>query len=280
MRAVTPRERLRPAAAPGSAAVGAPGAGAACHGFALITVLWLVVVLASLVALGLAGTRLGQQTTANRVLLTRARWAAEACAAIAQARWSQHARLDTGTIDLGRETRCRWRFDDPTTRVNVNTVDREVLSRLIGDSLAGLIITRRQGAPFESNQELAAVDTMLSVEGPGTINANVASARILLALPGLGPEAVERLESGRLVGRPISSLDALAGAVSLGARSMMLEHYADLARVLTFSAPQLLLTGRGWVGSSPDPEALVASIELLVVPLPERLAVIRRRVRG
>jgi hypothetical protein len=51
-----------------------------------------------------------------------------------------------------------------------------------------------------------------------------------------------------------------------------------LARLLTFAAPQYVLTARGWVGR--DPDHLAATIEQLVVPLAERLAVVRQRVRG
>jgi hypothetical protein len=49
---------------------------------------------------------------------------------------------------------------------------------------------------------------------------------------------------------------------------------ADLARLATFSAPQLVVQAVGWV----DGFAQRATIELLVVPLPERLAVIGRRM--
>ena len=49
-----------------------------------------------------------------------------------------------------------------------------------------------------------------------------------------------------------------------------------VARLLVFSTPQLQVTAQGWVASrGHDPRA---TIELLVVPLPSRLAVVRRRM--
>src|SRR6266540_968421 len=105
-------------------------AGMNCRGFALLTVLWLITALSSVVGLALAATRLGQRTTLNRIALTRGRWAAEACLAIAQARWAQHRLADTATIDLGRGVQCEWRIEDPTARINVNAAEREVLERV------------------------------------------------------------------------------------------------------------------------------------------------------
>lgn len=119
---------------------------------------------------------------------------------------------------------------------------------------------------------------LLTVNGPGTVNTNAAPAPVLLALPGLGPEAVERLVARREMGRAISGLDELAGELSPPARAALLERYADLARGVTFSAPQLVLIARGWVEDRGGPGQLHATIEILVVPLPERLAMIRRRM--
>lgn len=253
-------------------------------GFALITVLWLVTMLSTLVALGLAGTRLGHQAALNRLSLTRARWAAAACLAIAHARWSQGRAADSATVDLGRRTSCQWRLADPTARLNVNMASSETLRSLLGDAAADRIIERRNQESILDLDELSEDDLLpegilelLTVDGPGTINANSAPTQILRATPGLAPEAVERLLAERIRSPP-RSLDALVAALTPPARVVVFEHYAELTRLLTFAAPQYVLTARGWVG--PDPDRLVATTEQLVVPLPERLAVIRQRVRG
>ena len=153
------------------------------------------------------------------------------------------------------------------------------------DSFIPALVALRRAAPFtalEQTRNLPCADEAVlalgTVEGPGTVNVNAAPASVLLALPGLGAEAVERITARRAVGRPIGSLDELAGELSPSARAALLERYADLARLVTFSAPQLLVTARGWIEGRGGPDGLHVAIELLVVPLPERLAVIRRRM--
>jgi type II secretory pathway component PulK len=243
------------------------------RGFALLTVLWLITALSAVVGVGLATTRLGQRTTLNRVALARGLWAAEGCLAIVQARWVQHRLTDAATIDLGRGMRCDWRIEDPTARVNVNTAEREVLERVTRD--ADSIVARRRESALADLDELPDLDpTLVTIDGPGTVNLSAAPRQVLLALPGLSAEAVDRLLTRRAVGRPVGSLDELAGLLSPGGRVALLARYADLARLATFAAPQLKITVQGSVRGEP-PRATIA---ILVVPLPERLAVIRRQM--
>jgi len=243
------------------------------RGFALLTVLWLITALSAVVGIALATTRLGQRTTLNRIALTRGRWAAEACLAVVQARWSQHRLADTATIDLGRGVQCDWRIEDPTARVNVNTAEREVLEGVTKN--VDSLLARRAVRPLADLGEVPDLDpALVTIKGPGTINLAAAPREVLQALPGLSPEAVDRLLARRAVGRPVASLDELAGLLSPGAREVLLARYADLARLATFSAPQLRITVEGGIGL----EAPRATITIVVVPLPERLAVIRRQV--
>jgi hypothetical protein len=248
------------------------------RGFALITVLWLITALSAVVGLSLGAVRLGQRTSLNRVALTRGRWAAEACIAIAQARWIEHRLADSTTIDLGRDTWCRWRVDDPTSRVNVNTADREVLERVVERehrALVDSIVSRRRLKPFVDLAQIPGLDNrFVTVDGPGVVNLGAAPHEVQQALPGFAPEAVDRLLARRAMGRPVRNLDALAALLSPGAREALLEHYADLARMTTFTAPQLLVTVEGGVRG----QMLRSTIELLVVPLANRLAVVRRRM--
>ena len=254
-------------------------------GFALLAVLWVIVALTSIVALGVGGIRLGETTSANRLLLTRGHWAAEGCLGIAEGRWVAHQLADTATIDLGRRTRCAWRVDDPTARLNVNTMSTAILDRL-ADALGvtrGVVDTIVAHRPFQDAAQVRALVAdsrllpFLTVDGPGTVDVNAVPPEVLVALPGLGPEAVEVLAEGRRMGHPITSVDQLASATP-GERPTILAHYADLAALLTFAPPQLLVTASGWVEGAGSPAGLHATIETLVVPLPDRLAVIRRRV--
>jgi hypothetical protein len=247
--------------------------------------LWLITALSAVVGLSLAATRLGQRATLNRIALTRGRWAADGCLAIVQARWTQHRLADTATIDLGRGTWCRWRLEDATARVNVNTAEREVLERVAGCEMrdAGCvdsIVARRRARPFADLREVSGLDARyVTVDGPGTINLSAASPGVLLALPGLTPEAVDRLVARRALGRPVGGLDELAGLLSPSAREVLLARYADLARIATFSPPQLKITALGGAGErGAGSGTLQSTIEIVAVPLPERLAVIRRRM--
>jgi hypothetical protein len=253
------------------------------HGFTLIATLWVVTALAAAVGLSLAATRLGQQTSLNRIALTHTRWAAEACLAITQARWTQGRLTDTATVGLGRQTRCAWRTEDPTAKVNFNAVDPDVLRRLGGsEPFVRALLDQRHRAPFDDVGQVAALpgadSTLLrfgAVVGPGSVNLSGAPRPVLVAV--LGPEAgeaVERLLGRRTLGRPYPSLDALIADVSPPTRTALLERYADLARSTTFTAPQLVVTATGWIDGLP----LRAMIDVVAVPLPERLAIVRRRM--
>lgn len=251
-------------------------------GFAIITVLWLITALATIVGLSMTATRLGNQASANRIVLARGRWAAEACLAIVQARWTQQRLTDTATINLGRELRCVWTVQDPTAKVNLNTADPELLQSLgLSEPFVRALTERRRQAPIEDLAQLARLSDFDSVAGrvgtvigPGSVNLSAAPRAVLRALPGLTPEAVDRILYRREVGRPIASIDELAAALSPPARVALLNRYSDLARLATFSAPLLVVRAEGWV----EGFALRATIELLVLPLPERLAVIGRRM--
>jgi hypothetical protein len=252
------------------------------NGFALITVLWLIAALASVVAVEVGEVRIGNLTSTNRIVLSRGRWAAEACLAIAQGRWTEHRLADSASFGLGRGTHCSWHVDDPTTRININTADVKML-RGVGWSepfVQAVMEARRRGLFQSVGQlsQLAGYDTSAvdraTVLGPGTINVMAAQREVLRVLPGLTAEAVDLVLYRRSVGRPVTSLDELVAALSPSSREALLGRYADLARVVTFAPPQLVVRAQGWV----EGFASRATIELVTVPLPERLAIVGRRM--
>jgi type II secretory pathway component PulK len=250
-------------------------------GFALITVLWLITALTAVVGLSIADTRLENRVSINRIVLARGRWAGDGCAAIAQARWAEHRLSDSATIDLGHALKCRWNVSDPASRINVNVADPELLRQLgLSATVVERLVEGRRRDSLESVEELRDLPglgttllSLLTVEGTGSVNLSTAPRRILGALPGLGPEAVDRLLYARANGAPVTSLEQLAVRLSPPARDALLAHYADLARIATFSPPLLVLLTTGWV----DGEPAHAETELLCIPLPGRLAVVRRR---
>ena len=182
------------------------------RGFALIAALWLIATLSVLVGGEMAVATLGQKATVNRIVLTRSRWAAEACLAIVQSRWRQRRLADGDTIDLGRDTRCNWQIEDPGSRININAADPDLLLRALADTtLVSDLLAERRSAPFRSLAQLAPeIRPVLTVDGPGTINVNAASRRVLSSLPGLTAEAATRILDRRAIGRPIGGLDEMS----------------------------------------------------------------------
>jgi hypothetical protein len=251
----------------------------------LLAVLWVIVALAAVVGLGVGAMRVASLGSSNRLRLERARWAAEGCLAILEARWVDHRAADSATIDLGRTTACHWRVDDPTSRLSVNTTPWSILADLAPVAGIPLQVVESLVAhrPYQDTAQVRAVlgpDTvllsMLTVDGPGTVNVNAASPAVLVAIPGIGAEAVTSVAEYQRLGRPIATLDQLV-SVTPGGRSALLAHYADLSALVTFAAPQLIVTATGWVGDGGG-SGLHATVEELVVPQPDRLVVIRRRL--
>jgi len=278
------------------------------RGFALLAVLWTLTAITAVMAATLAAVRLGSWTTRNRVLLARAAWAREACVEILQARYAQDAslrRLDS--VGLGRGTWCAASLEDPSTKLNINVADRAALVTVFlsvvrrasaVDSLVDALLdwrdpdaiprpfgeesSRNRNGPLADVWELGYVRgftdslvtrfaPLLTTRGQGVININAAPREVLVALPGITEEAAQLLVMGRGTS-PIPNADALVGRLSPGSRAVLLASYPEFVRAAVFSAPQLVAVVAGGVRGSP----LVAHATLTVVPVPGRLAVIRR----
>jgi hypothetical protein len=84
-------------------------------------------------------------------------------------------------------------------------------------------------------------------------------------------EGVFLLTSRRTL-RPLHSADELAGLLSRSSRMVFLGSYAEFVRSAVFDPPQLIATVEGGVRGTP----IVARATLTTVPVPGRLAVIRR----
>jgi len=277
-------------------------------GFALLAVLWVLTALTALTGVALAVARTGSQTTRNRILLTRAGWAREACVEILLARYAQHPsvrRLDPTA--LGRGTWCDVTLDDPATKLNVNLADRDALVAVLaavssGHSVDSLVdalldwrdpdsVARPYGleTPANRNGPLADIAELryvrgfdatlvqrltpfLTTRGTGVINVNAAPREVLATLPGMTAEAMLVLLGRRASGRPVQSADELASLLSESSRGVLLAQYPEFVRAATFAPAQLLAVVEGGVRATP----IVARVTLTTVPVPDRLAVIRR----
>lgn len=263
------------------------------RGFALLAVLWAVTAITIFTALALLGARTGAAATRNRLLLARAAWAREACAEILLARYAQDPgvrRIDS--VDLGRGTWCRAGLEDLAAKLNVNLAPEPALGAvvraLVGDTLRAdssvdeILVLRRQGAladvavlraaPGMDSTLVGALETVLTTRGPGLVDVNAAAPAVLAGVPGLGEEARTVLLDRRTVGRPVESVDELLALLSTNARAVLVSAYSDFAAVATFAPRQLLATVEGGVQGSP----LQAQVAITLVPMPGRLAVIRR----
>ncbi len=255
------------------------------RGFALLAVLWVLTALTALAGLGMIVARLGNETTRNRVLLARAEWAREACGEILQARFAANPSIrETGSIDLGRATWCRASLDDPAARLNLNTADRDALVRLFAAIAIptvvaeSVIAVQRRGTIYDLQQVpgldaslVARLAPFVTTRGAGVINVDAAPPQVLRLLPGITEEAVFVLTARRAT-RSIRSADELAGALSRSSRTLFLNSYAEFVRATVFEPPQLIATVEGGVRGTP----IVARATLTMVPVPGRLAVIRR----
>jgi hypothetical protein len=255
------------------------------RGFALLAVLWVLTALTALAGVALATSRVGWETTRNRMLLTRAAWAREACAEILLARYARRdsaQRVDT--VDLGRGVWCQAGLEDPAARVNVNEADPPTLQRLL--SVVGLrpaavdsiLAARRRGRIYDLRQvgldpeTRAALGDLLTTRGTGAIDVNTASPAVLRTLPGMSDEAIAVTLSRRAIGRGLGGLDELGGRLSPAGRARLYAEYQAVALHAVFSPPQLVATVSGGIHGTP----LVARETLTLVPVPGRLAVIRR----
>lgn len=255
------------------------------RGFALLAVLWVLTALTALTGAGLLVARLGTETTRNRILLARAEWARDACGEILAARFAVDAMIrGLDPIDLGRGTRCRASLEDPAAKLNLNTADREALAQLFRatgaqQSFADSVIARRARGTIYDLSQVPGLDStvavrlarFVTVRGTGVVDVNAAPPEVLRTLPGMTEEGVFLLSSRRAL-RPVHSADELAGLLSPSARTAFLASYAEFVRAAVFDPPQLIATLEGGVRGTP----IVARATLTTVPVPGRLAVIRR----
>lgn len=262
------------------------------RGFALIAVLWMLTVLASVTALAFKSAGLGQAATTNRLITTRARWAAEACLAIAEARNAAGGLADTGTVPLGRGVACAWRVDYPDASLDLNTAAAEALTALAERTgatpeaarrFADAVTQGRGAGPWTDVGQVPlppdlapAILPWLTVDGSGQVDAQRASPVVLGSLTGMSPEAVTCLVLRQESGRPMASLDELSGELSPAGREVLRRGYRELAPRLAFGSGRVAIMLRGWVAFyGPYPSV---TIEVVGQRLSRRLAILRRRM--
>lgn len=271
------------------------------NGFALLAVLWLLTLAGSLVALAVRATGDGVLLSRNRVALTRAEAAMEACLEITRARFAVHRDvLSLDTVDLGGGIWCVGRLEDPQARINLNLADSLLLRAILGaDTLVSALLdwldadsTPRAGGaeaawylahgrPSPRNGPLADVrevrlvrgfedfdeaglQILFTVHGDGRINPRTAHPRVLVAL-GYSPEAIGVIEAMRTSSAP---RDLPEGAFP----DLRPPRYQD---IISFRSDRLVGTAEGGVRG----EAATSRVEVLLGVTNDRLATLGRAVR-
>ncbi len=279
------------------------------RGAALLTVLWLVVALAGAAGAALAAVRLGASTSRNRVLLTRADWAREACAEILLGRYAEQRKVGAvSRTDLGRGTWCRLEIEDAGNRLNLAHATPEMIRLLLrDDSLSDALLDwtdlddepRPSGAEAEwyrsrsrrppGNRPLAAtaelgyvrgfdssrvraLERLVTTRGGPTVDINVAPPEVLAVLPGMSREALADILVQRR--RRIASADELLARLGRSGREGLVARYQEFTAVAGFGATRYVVLAEGGVEGTP----VTSRGWLTLVPADGRLAVVRREV--
>ena len=279
------------------------------RGFALLVALWLIVAMSTLVALALSEERLNAQAARNRLALTRAAWARDACAAILLAHYAYADPLHgVDSVALGRSIWCSAIVSDPSARLDINRASAEQLRTLFGsDSLADAAIDWRDpddvpsphgaeaaqylanGKPVPANRpfgsiaelllvrglgraNLDSLSRFLSVGGPGVLNVASADPVLVSTMPGLKPADLTVLRDAAAMGWRAHSLEELIGRLGESRREELASWIPELQATISFQPGELMIEAVGAVGDSP----VRAHATLTGIPLPERLAIVRR----
>jgi type II secretory pathway component PulK len=297
------------------------------RGFAMLTVLWVLVVAGAIAAAGAVAGNDAAAAIKNRLNGTRAYWGANACAERAQfvvdrllleapidQRDSLWRSLSSFVLadPLIRSSGCAIDLVAAGSRLNVNAASEDEMLRLFeamsleapqalaaslsdwidpdddarqqgAESAAYVAIGRRvpRNAPLGDAAELRYVrgfetivlDSVLGVDS-ARISVATAPLPVLAALPGFTPEAIAKVAEWRSMGRQVSSLLELAGAVSSSASSAMVASFPEISRRATVDPEAWLVTAQGHAGLP----AIAATVEIRLVRAQSRAAVVRTRV--
>jgi hypothetical protein len=277
----------------------------------LLATLWLVALLGVLVGVSLRLAEIGAATSRNRVTLTRAGWAREACGEILLSRYAldRSTRL-VDTVDLGRGTWCQAELEDAGARLDLNRARPDALRILFAnDTLADALldwrdaddVPRRFGAEADwyraaqrrlprngplgdvtelrwirgfEDSAIAGLAPVLTTRGKGRISLASAPTRLLATLPGFGADALEMVSRRRLTGEPVKSIDHLAGLLSPPAREMLMAQYQALGDLVASEPEAFIAVIEGGIRGAPP----VARATLMLTPHVGGLAVTRREV--
>jgi len=152
--------------------------------------------------------------------------------------------IDARRADRLAQAIADWRDHDQLRRVNGAERDdylRAGAPLLPADDSFDAVSTLR--FVLGMNDVLCdSVAPYLTVTGDGGVNLNAAPRPVLLALPGMTEESATLLIRTRAAGRRVADLDALANALSSGARQRLRVAMPLLRNIVTFETREMLVT--------------------------------------
>ncbi|MGQ0813168.1 MAG: general secretion pathway protein GspK [Gemmatimonadota bacterium] len=162
-------------------------------------------------------------------------------------------RIEFGEADRLAQRIADWR--DPDDFERARGAEREQYLKLD-------MIEPPANRPFASVDDLRAVVGMtesiveriapyLTVDGGGLISLNTASEPVLLALPGITPEAARAILRMQLSREAPKSLDDIANGLSQGAREELRAAIPQLRLRTTLATSEIIAESTGWSDGSP-----------------------------
>jgi general secretion pathway protein K len=161
--------------------------------------------------------------------------------------------IDASLVDGLAQAMMDWRDPDDFRRLHGAERDEYIK--------AGSRELPRNG-PFETVDELRFVRGMtprllskmiddVSVFGSGQVNVNIASAAVLMSVPGITPLAAEIIVQARRANRRIESVRQLTDMLPTQARASFERAVASALSRLTFDTHEVLVRSDGWLAQSP-----------------------------
>lgn len=157
-------------------------------------------------------------------------------------------RVDFGDADRLAQRIADWRDADDFPRGR--GAERDTYIKL---NAMALTANRPFGSVSELRYVLGMTDDLmqkigpvLTVDGSGLVNVNVASEAVLMALPGITPEAARMIVRMQMSREGVRSLDEIAASLSEGARQEMRRAMPELMTRTTTSTTEVVALATGW----------------------------------
>jgi len=277
-------------------------------GYVLLGVLWMTAGITMLGVLLSVAVRDAASAARNRIALTDAEWTAEGC--LAQVRGVLQEQAEAAARDprlsaseiwnrvdetvrhsvAQRAERCRVSAAAAGSRLDVNRVEEPLLAEAlhragyaarVADSVAALIVERRQIRPFRHMGEMDALpgvpeshelEALLDVD-PGPLSMNHIPAPVLATLPGFTRETVAAVVARGPGAPPFTTFLEMTEGVSPASRETLVRAIPHLADQVTFIPSAWRIRVDAWSGAPP----VTVRLEVRLEAVGTRIYIARRQ---